>query len=301
MVRVLSGLHGAIIKLRNTLFDKNILKSYATPPLVISVGNIEAGGTGKTPFTIGLASELIKRGHKVAIVTRGYRGQLKGAHIVSAHHTAAEVGDEPLLMARYAPVIKSPDRVEGAWLAHEQLGSEIVILDDGFQHRRIRRDLDIVLISKDNNHMIPRGSLREPASGLERADFIVHTKESQGSPRAEQRPSHFVDIHGASQSLDTIKGKRVLAFCGIAKPNPFFKSLRALGAEVEELVFGDHHELSEKELKRIQHADADYVIMTEKDMIKLKETPANWLALAIRMDVPNEIIEEIENLARHIS
>jgi tetraacyldisaccharide 4'-kinase len=169
----LSRVYSAAVKARNCLYDHGVLKTHRVGPVVVSVGNIEAGGTGKTPFTMALAEELLRRGRRVAIVTRGYRGKLRGPLLVGPEHSSRDVGDEALLMARLTgiPVIKSPDRVKGALFARACLGSEIIVLDDGFQHRRLHRDLDIVLVSRDlaREKLLPAGHLREPAASLKRA------------------------------------------------------------------------------------------------------------------------------------
>ena len=180
MLDCLALIYGAVVKVRNTLYDLGVLNIHKVPLLVVSVGNIEAGGTGKTPFTMALADGLFQRGRKVSIITRGYKGTLKGPVLVEHHHLSEEVGDEALLMSRLmkVPVVKSPDRVKGALFARAYLGSEIVVLDDGFQHRRLHRDLDIVLVSRDvkGEKLLPAGTLREHATSLKRANVIVALK-----------------------------------------------------------------------------------------------------------------------------
>ncbi|HVN72167.1 MAG TPA: tetraacyldisaccharide 4'-kinase [Desulfomonilia bacterium] len=310
---LLSLIYGAGVKVRNILYDSGVLKSYRAPLLVVSVGNIEAGGTGKTPFTMALAEGLSRRGLKTAIVTRGYKGTLKGPVRVAPNHLIEEVGDEALLMARLVdlPVIKSPDRVKGALFAHVHLGSDIIILDDGFQHRRLRRDMDIVLVSRDitREKLLPAGMLREPAASLRRADVIVAMKGSLCSRlKADLKPMSFVDLQGEEAGLELIKGKRVLAFCAIGRPEHFFAGLEGLGAQVERLAYKDHHRYSMADVREIMdHASgSDLILTTEKDLVKIDP---KWFAglekrifvvkAGIEMTGLEGILDEIEHMAGH--
>jgi len=310
MIDFLSKIYAFVIRLRNYLFDRGILKSYLCPPVVVSVGNIEAGGTGKTPFTLMLASELDKRGYKVAIVTRGYRGRLKGTIQIMPDFSADDAGDEALMMAKMskAPVVKSPDRCKGALHAFRKLGAEIVILDDGFQHRKIFRDLDIVLASRDLNKekMLPSGMLRDEKRSLKRADFVISTKAGSSSEiSAELIPVSFSDRNGRLISLDVLKNSKILAFCGLGNPVPFFRELEKLGANVETLVFHDHKKYSEKDIETIsvRSAEKDFVVMTDKDMVKIKPADLrdNWISLNVEMKTGSidSIIGEIEKIVKN--
>ena len=311
MLKFLSALYCSIIQIRNLLYDLGLFKIYHTAPLVISVGNIEVGGTGKTPFTVTLAKKLKKRGYSVAILTRGYKGRLRGTHLVLPEHLAEDVGDESLLMARTSSihVVKSPDRVAGARFAHKELGTQIVIMDDGFQHRRIYRDLDIVLVAGNvqTDAPLPMGSLREPVTSLKRANFIIYTKDSpqQSGLRAELVPKGLVDARGNRHDLEIIKGKKVLAVCGLARPKSFFFTLERLGAEVEPLALRDHHQYTDKNIQTIEQiaSNKDLIITTQKDMVKLvaDSLDKRWLALEVTMQVPqiDTIIKEIETIAEN--
>ena len=314
MLRPISSIYGFVIRVRNRLYDTGVFTTHHSPVCVVSVGNIEVGGTGKTPFTITLARELKTRGYRVAIVTRGYKGRIKGTVLVHPEDAVEDVGDETLLMARTAgvAVIKSPDRVAGAVYAHKELGSQIVIMDDGFQHRRIHRDLDIVLVAGDvhNDALLPKGRLRESATSLARADFLVHTKgSSSNGMHASLTPQGLIDSRGTILELSLLRGRNVLAFCGIARPDHFFKTLVDLGADVDTLTFRDHHLYTDRDIARIEHRarDKDYIITTEKDLVKLNTALLNdrWLALRVVMDVAQieTIIREIESIVedRHIS
>lgn len=304
---VLAAPYRLIIALRNWGYDRGILPTITTDALVVSVGNIEVGGTGKTPFTIALSGALKRRGHGVAIVTRGYKGRLKGPVQVSLTHSAAEVGDEPLLMARSTglPVIKSPDRVAGADYAHRNLGADLVVLDDGFQHRRIHRDYNICLVSRDlgKTRLLPCGYLREPVSALARADRVVYTKDAPGTGwRARLVMDGMVDRRGACVQKP-VAGK-VLAFCGIARPEPFFEGLRASGADIDTMTFRDHHAYTRADIERIKTRaqGRDLIITTEKDLVRIDQAllDERWHAVRVRMDIDGlqTMIQEIEARAQ---
>jgi tetraacyldisaccharide 4'-kinase len=294
MLRFLSLLYAAAVKARNALCDRGILRTYRTPLVVVSIGNIEAGGTGKTPFTVALSSELSRRGLKVAIVTRGYRGSLTGPVIVEKRHSVEEVGDEAVLMARSVdvPVIKSPDRVKGALFAHNHLGS------------------DIVLVSRDvtRESMLPAGPLREPASSLRRADIIVAMKGApHEGPRADLRPVCLVDSKGATRSLQSLHGLKALAFCAIGRPAHFFTMTESLCMGVERISFGDHHHYNRRDIMEIMDKSAgkDIIITTEKDLVKIDPVwfgslAERLFAVRVALDMPElgKIADEIEQLAR---
>jgi len=312
MLRFLSLLYAGVVKARNALYDRGLFRTYKTTPVVVSIGNIEAGGTGKTPFTIALSSELSRRGLKVAIVTRGYRGSLTGPVIVERRHSVKEAGDEAVLMACSvdAPVIKSPDRVKGVLFAHNHLGSEIVVLDDGFQHRRLERDFDIVLVSRDLSHegLLPTGALREPASSLGRADIIVAMKGAPyEGPRADLRPLCLVDATGTTRSLQSLSTQKALAFCAIGIPSHFFTMAEGLCMSVERISFRDHHVYSRADITEIMDkaAGKDIIITTEKDLVKIDPVwfgslAERLFAVRVALDMPElgKIADEIEQLVR---
>lgn len=313
ILNCLALIYGAVVKVRNTLYDLGVLNIHKVPLLVVSVGNIESGGTGKTPFTMALADGLFQRGRKVSIITRGYKGTLKGPVLVEHNHLGEEVGDEALLMSRLmkVPVIKSPDRVKGALFARAYLGSEIIVLDDGFQHRRLHRDLDIVLVSRDvkGEKLLPAGTLREPATSLKRANVIVALKGADyNGLKAELIPSALVDLHGNTSGLELVSGKRVLAFCAIGRPEHFIAMLHGLGADVDGLVFKDHHSYTLSDVRDIMDRSAgrDLVVTTEKDLVKI--TPV-WFtgiteklfAVRVGIEMPGlaGMLDEIEQLAEN--
>jgi tetraacyldisaccharide 4'-kinase len=291
--------------LRRHAYERGLLKSFAADLPVVSIGNLEVGGTGKTPFTISLAEALNARGHRVAIVTRGYGGKLIGPLKVEANHSAAQVGDEPLLMVRAGlTVIKAPDRVAGAKLAKE-LGASLILLDDGFQHRRLKRDLDIVLVSRDlgKARVLPFGCLREPLSALEKADIVVHTKAATGKNRARLVSRDLIDIQGRTRPLADLHGKQVLAVSAIGQPESFHAELENLGARLATRTFRDHHAYSRADIAELQASTAELIVTTEKDLVKLEPAwlDERWLSLRVAMQIDDlaQIIEEIEDLVQN--
>ncbi|HON38419.1 MAG: tetraacyldisaccharide 4'-kinase [Pseudomonadota bacterium] len=309
MRKALSRVYGYVIAARNLCYDTGLFTIHRTGIPVVSIGNIEAGGTGKTPMTIALARELSSRGLKPAIVTRGYRGRLKGVVLVRPDHQACEVGDEALLMARIlrVPVIKAPDRVRGAIFARDELSSDLVLLDDGFQHRRIHRDLDIVLVAGDvgSDALLPLGRLREPAASLARADLVVHTKGAGSSEMsAELVPCSLIGPSGAEEDLTSLSGRHVLAVSGIARPGHFAGMLKDLGARVDVLAFPDHHGFTRRDMETIsaRSQGKDLIVTTEKDLVRLdpSQIKGTWRALRIEMRVKcmETIVREIESIVR---
>ncbi len=308
---MLSRLYGLIVGARNRLYDLGLLAVHEVAPVVVSVGNIEAGGTGKTPFVMALAEELRKRGVRTCIVTRGYRGRLKGPILVTASSDSADVGDEALLMARRldgVPVVKSPNRVRGALFARAAFGAEAVILDDGFQHRRIARDMDIVLVGRDitREPLLPAGILREPVEALARAHHVVAMKGSSLSPlRADLAPSALVGPDGRTFPLEALEGKDVVAFCAIGSPGHFFELARGLCRSVEGVEFPDHHRYTRRDagmiMKRL--GESRVLLTTEKDLVKIDpawfdEAPGRLFALRIPLlrQGFEDITDEIEQL-----
>ena len=251
-------------------------KPYRSSAKVICVGNLTAGGTGKTPIAIAIARALLERQRRVRIITRGYGGRTRGPAVVHPQvDTAMEVGDEALLLAAAAPVIVAQDRAEGARLA-EQKGVDVIVMDDGHQNFTLAKDLSLIVVDAEqgfgNGRILPAGPLREPVeSGLARADAIVVTGDGDmnfprfGKPvlRARLVP---VDVLG-------LEGKRVVAFAGIGRPMKFFDSLRRLGAEiVEEHAFPDHHVYSPDNMGKLRHqahSGNAMLITTEKDFVRL--------------------------------
>jgi tetraacyldisaccharide 4'-kinase len=270
----LSGMFGAAVAVRNSLYDGKLLPIRRLQKPVVSVGNISVGGSGKTPFVIALGELLQARGIKFDILSRGYGRSSKGAVVVDPTGRANDFGDEPLLMRRKlkAPVVVGADRYQAGLLAEKTFSTQLHLLDDGFQHRRLHRDCDIVMLPQSdlNDMLLPIGRLREPQASLARAQVLV-------ADPGLMIPQKFAgkQIWRANRALDVgaITG-RALAFCGIAKPGQFFDQLRSLPVElVDTHAFADHHRYTAEDvrllLRRQQQSKADFLVTTEKDQINL--------------------------------
>ncbi len=273
--RVLSGIFGGAVRVRNSLYDSGALPAKRLTGPVVSVGNLSVGGSGKTPFVILLGELLQSRGIAFDVLSRGYRRQSSGVVLVDPGGLPREFGDEPLLIARRlrCPVVLGEERYEAGRFAEERFGPRLHLLDDGFQHRQLARDFDIVLVTPDDarDRLLPAGRLREPLSALRRADAVVLAS-------------------GADPTRFPLDGKTVwrvrrgivaadlppqpVAFCGIARPQSFFAQLRKAGVDpAAEVVFPDHHSYSDKDLRDLQFVaeqnQAGGYVTTEKDAVNL--------------------------------
>lgn len=290
----LSLAYGAVVRLRLLMYNRGVLKSEKLPCPVISVGNMTVGGTGKTPVTMCLASLLRDMGKRVVILSRGYKRKGKDTAVVSNGKDILlgpeEAGDEPYLMAKRlkgVPVIVGPDRVRSGRFAISEFSPDVMILDDGYQHIRLQRDINILLSGRSGmgRFLLPRGVLREPLEGVRRATFVMvrglnnddkKTFRKYGKVVIEfrYRPFGLYDIStGETIGPENVKGKKVAAFCGLANPDSFFATLESLGARITgRHAFPDHHWYSQKDMITIKEiaVGADLVITTEKDGVKLK-------------------------------
>ena len=260
---------------RNALYERRILRGRRLHGPVVSVGNLSVGGSGKTPFVILLGELLKARGIQFDVLSRGYGRQTRGVLQVEPGGLATAFGDEPLLMARRleVPVIVGEDRYQAGVLAEEKFGPQLHLLDDGFQHRALARDFDIVLVTPDDarDTLLPAGRLREPRAALKRADAVVLT--AGASP--EQFPLERKHVWRVRRGIapDGVSARPV-AFCGIARPQNFILQLRKAGIEpVAEAVYRDHHAYSEKDVRELlavkKESEADGFVTTEKDAINL--------------------------------
>ncbi len=315
-------LYRTVIALRNFCYDHNIFKRTKLSTIVISIGNLSMGGTGKTPLTIFLANAMRDQDWKAAIVARGYRREKSGLVVVSDGKQIlagiAEAGDEPLLMAQACegiPVVVDRKKLNAARAAVARFAPDVILVDDGFQHRQLHRDVDIVMLDAttplSNAWSLSGTMLREPGSALRRADFIIINESSQGDdlpsqPLFEQsrRYTGAAIFSGKLQAtnwrelppnkpgkilpLDFVKDQPVLLVSGIAHPERFRRLVEAHGARVQgELAFGDHHRYDEKDVRLMVTAfktcGARYVLTTAKDAVKLAMPRAAETALPVFM------------------
>jgi tetraacyldisaccharide 4'-kinase len=286
-----------VVAVRNRRFDRGDKVHQAAVP-VVSVGNLTVGGTGKTPMVEWIARHLRSEGVRVAILSRGYGAEQGG------------LNDEALeleLALPDVPHLQNPDRIASTAIAIEELGTQLLLLDDGFQHRRLARDLDIVLLDATEpfgfDHVLPRGTLREPVGGLRRAGVLVlsradmilpeqrdaiRRRAQQLSPQAawcevEHRPAALVDFHGAPSPIELLKGATVAAFCGIGNPAGFRHTLSALGANVAAWKeFPDHHNYTREDVDTICRLARDagqLIVCTRKDLVKLRVAAIGGISL----------------------
>jgi tetraacyldisaccharide 4'-kinase len=257
-------------------------KPYRARVPVVCVGNISAGGTGKTPIAIAIADAIIVHGKNPFFLTRGYGGKLAGPVVVSKTHTAEDVGDEPLLLARKAPTVVARDRREGAILAIER-GADVIVMDDGHQNFTLHKDLSLVVVDGEhgfgNGHVLPAGPLREPAlQGLARADAVIVTGD--GNPVLPAFDKPVLRAHVAPAATAEWKGTKVIAFAGIGRPEKLFRSLASLGAElVETIAFADHHPYTSRELSELKTRAGDIrLVTTEKDYVRIGQADRDGIA-----------------------
>lgn len=271
---LLTGLYGLGTGTRNYLYDHHFLRSRKLSLPVVSVGNISVGGAGKTPFVLHLGEMLKQRGIAFDVLSRGYRRRTKGVLVVDPVGTALDFGDEPLLIAKRlaCPVIVGSSRYQAGVLAERKFASQLHILDDGFQHRSLARDLNIVLLDSADleDQLLPTGRLRELPDALARADVVVVSAETslERIPQGKQIWKIRRDLQ-----IGEVPAKPIV-FCGIAKPRRFFeqldkKSIRACTHR----VFPDHHTYSESDiaqLVRLREANGSGgFVTTEKDAVNL--------------------------------
>jgi tetraacyldisaccharide 4'-kinase len=316
MLKHLSGasalgfVHGAVVEARNRLYDTGRLRTARIDRPVISVGNLASGGTGKTPFTLEVARLLSGEGHVVAILSRGYGGvRSEEPMLVSdlrrIRHGATEAGDEPFLLARRlpgVPVVVGADRLAAARLALATAPVQVFILDDGFQHRSLARDIDLVLLDAGDpwaGGLMPGGRLREKPAALRRAHGIVLTRLHQTDAARlktlrEELARVAPDVpvfgtrtfltgvreapHGEKRPVESLRGMRVLAFAGLARPQSFFSDVAAVGAQVVATrAFADHHPYSVSDMRdlarRAEESGALALVTTEKDAVRMPPPP----------------------------
>lgn len=290
LLRVAEVPYTLAVQLRNRRFDRSVSAIERVEVPVISIGNLTLGGTGKTPMVKWVARYLRANDLRVAILSRGY-GATEGAKNDEALELEQSLPDVPHL--------QSPDRVAIARTAIEELESQVLLQDDGFQHRRLGRDLDIVLIDATQpfgfGHVFPRGTLREPLRGLGRAGVVCLTRADRVSPQERESirsrvarlapqahwcevvhaPQSLLDAAGNLAPLSQLAGRRVAAFCGIGNPAAFRSTLEGVGATVVHWrEFPDHHAFTAADVesltREITTAQVDHVVCTHKDLVKLR-------------------------------
>ena len=329
----LSFLYGLAVRLRVFFYRKGIYRSRSLPCRVISVGNLTLGGTGKTPFVILLGEMINRRGYRTAVLSRGYRGKYEGpCALVSDGDRILmdplQAGDEPCLIAgklKGVPVIVGRERWIAGRFAIDRFRTEVLILDDGFQHLALKRDLDFLLLDSfspfGNGRLFPRGELREPISQARRADALVLTKgelddmitnlgkrftnllEGKHVFRVQYEPEG-ITVWGQEKVLPclNLKKKRILAFSGLARPESFEKTLRGLEAEIVKFeIFPDHYAYEGKDLEALREkalrAGAEAMVTTEKDMVRIKDFPSGTIplwVLSVRHVFPGEDLTRFE-------
>jgi tetraacyldisaccharide 4'-kinase len=326
----LSLLFGAGLRVRSRLYDSGFARVEHAPAPVVSVGALRVGGAGKTPFVLWLARELVRRGRRPCLVTRGYGGSAEGSAPwildraeAALPGAAGRAGDEAVLLALRSgvPVVVGADRARACAAAAAVLARtpDVYVLDDGFQHRRLARDLDIVLVSgrEAGERLLPAGPLREPVGALSRAQVVVTMRDAAGgsgeSLAAGVAPSAAQVEAAASASglvenvadtettpLAGLAGVRVVAVAGIARPDRFLATLRRAGADVVATIARrDHHRYGDSDLREIDAASAGagLVVTTEKDLVKLAGSAFRAPLAAIRIDVAFASAADEEQLA----
>lgn len=287
------AVYGAGVQLRSAAFEGGLLRSHRASRPVISVGNIAVGGSGKTPFVILLAARLINAGRRVAVLSRGYGRQDESKLVVVSEGEGAKVGaelggDEPVLIAHRtsAAVLVCADRVRAAEVAVRDLGAEVLLLDDGFQHLRLRRDLDVVMLDRvdplSGGRLLPRGRLREPPGALSRADLLVLVGEGEAPAEGlPDRPTIQVVVEPTDLLLaeatarpEALAGKSVALLSAIARPGRFAETVERLGGRIVlDERLRDHAPLSRERASRFveaaKHAGAEICLTTEKDATRM--------------------------------
>jgi tetraacyldisaccharide 4'-kinase len=294
----LSGLYGSVVALRRGLYRLGWLKAVRLPRPVIVVGNLTAGGTGKTPLTLALIEALRERGFRPGVVSRGYGGTRREPILLSDLPDPREVGDEPaLIRAAGVPVAIGRDRPAAAKLLVD-VGCNVLIADDGLQHYRLARDIEICVIDGErrfgNEKLLPAGPLREPLSRLQQVQFRIC---NGGEPQAGEVPMRLRGgtvralLDGHEQALIGFSGARVHAVAAIGHPQRFFASLAAQGIEVIPHAFPDHHAFVSADLA---FGDGLPVLMTEKDAVKCRDfAHADWWSVPVRAELPAAFFDEI--------
>jgi tetraacyldisaccharide 4'-kinase len=274
----LSWLYCAVVRLRRVAYRRGLLQSRRLPVPVIVVGNLTVGGTGKTPLVIWLADFLGRQGYRPGIVIRGYRGRgARWPRLVRPDSDPCEVGDEPVLLARRSgrPVVAAPERVAAGEMLVADCECDMIVSDDGLQHYRMQRDLEILVVDAPrgfgNGRCLPAGPLREPMARRLEVDLtLCNGGPCPGGRSMRLMPGSLVNLKDPTivRSLGELRRQRVTAAAGIGNPDRFFELLRSQGLHVDERPYPDHHSFAREEVASWPPGP---VIMTEKDAVKCTE------------------------------
>jgi len=321
----LAAVYGGAVAVRNLLYDRGLLGAERVPATVVSVGNLTVGGSGKTPTALWLVERLAARGRRVGLVARGYRKRRPGVVVVGAEGrllaTPEDGGDEAALAAERlaVPVVTGERRVAAARIACERFGCDTIVLDDGFQHRALARDADLVLLPAAARapRLLPAGPLREPLRGLARARAVLTLGDERGLPPRPPTPPGIAAFVGrvvptatavatanglAAQDLRELPRREVVAVAGIARPERFWTLLERLGVvTAARLAFPDHHAYDAASVARVRAAAGAAgrpIVTTEKDLVKLARHPtaAGLVVRAVRIGVEVEDGERLVDL-----
>ena len=320
LLRIIAVFYAAVVSLRNFFYDIGWAKSHSADAVVISIGNITTGGTGKTPLVIWLCDILSKRSIPSAILTRGYKVE------------QGKFTDEPAILAKSCPnsnVIVNSDRVHGAKKAVDNFGAKVLVMDDGFQHRKLKRNIDIVAVDATcpfgHGRILPAGLLREPLKGLKRADAVVITRYDQVTPeyldeienkirtitpdipiaKAAHVSRYAKAMKGQAFTIEELKSKTIFAFCGIGNPKAFLSHLKAMDLNiVGSKIFNDHHAYTKQDMADVyeeaRYHQADLILATQKDWVKTallieKNDDINFVYLGLELEFISGV-DEIEAL-----
>ncbi|MNK26212.1 Tetraacyldisaccharide 4'-kinase [compost metagenome] len=302
LLRPLSLIYSQVVEMKNSLYDKGVIAAYKAPVPVVSIGNLTVGGTGKTPITDYLLKNLVKDGKRVAVVSRSYRADVGAPSLVEVElpNAARYYGDEPVLLAQHNPdvdIYVGPSKWQTAAYAASEGSFDVMIVDDGFQHRKLHRDFNIVILDAteklENYEVVPEGRGRESWASLQRADVIVISKTNLASEEElkllEQRLPEGKDVLYFGYQIKEIRdsrtevqlkreqlqGKTLFLVSAIARPDVFEKMMREMaGISKSSLHFRDHHQYTDQDVKKIltafKESGADFLVTTAKDAVKLR-------------------------------
>ncbi|HBE92790.1 MAG TPA: tetraacyldisaccharide 4'-kinase [Gammaproteobacteria bacterium] len=305
----LAGLYCLVMALRRRAYGTGLIKSFPIDCPVIVVGNVSVGGTGKTPLVMWLVQNLVDAGYRPGVISRGYGGSATDLPMMLADDTPASVaGDEPVMIFRKTgrPVVIAPDRIAAADMLLSDTDCNVIVSDDGLQHLRLQRDIEIAVITSDriagNGWCLPAGPLREPSSVLDDIDITVTRAKQSGRTNWQLKLKEDDCVNVASpgerRALESFSGSTIHAVAGIGNPDDFFASLRAAGLDIIEHRFPDHHAYKAADL---EFSDDLAVIMTEKDAVKcLSFASPDWWSLTVSVVVDEGILNNIVNKLEEI-